>query len=330
MKRRLLCINIILLSITCLAQVIPRNQNIVAGEYFIGADPGEGKGIPITTTYNKSTIEVTFTITLPQNSTGFIRFKNSSGKWSAPLSFKAENFTGSGSTLIAGEYFVNNDPGVGKGIAITNLSSNTLTLPKLKLKKGDIVFIRVKDSFLRWSEAKPVIYSYKNIISAQYFIKYNNGSTINPAEMTVNDSLPNYPVFIALSNPIPSITKNDTVYVRFQSEDYLWGPWSKISGVITSVKDNENSMPKEFMLYNNYPNPFNPTTKIKYAVPKASLVTLKVYDILGREIITLINEEKSPGNYEVEFNATNLPSGVYFYKMQAGSYSETKKMVLMR
>ena len=77
-------------------------------------------------------------------------------------------------------------------------------------------------------------------------------------------------------------------------------------------------------------NPFNPTTTIKYQIPELSFVTLKVYDVLGNEIATLVYEEKPVGSYEVDFNAIGLPSGIYFYKLQAGSFVETKKMVLMK
>ena len=84
------------------------------------------------------------------------------------------------------------------------------------------------------------------------------------------------------------------------------------------------------MLYQNYPNPFNPTTKIEYSIPKTSFVTLKVYDILGREVVMLVNEEKSVGNYKAEFNGSNLSSGIYFYKLQAGDYTSVKKMVLLK
>jgi len=106
--------------------------------------------------------------------------------------------------------------------------------------------------------------------------------------------------------------------------------------------DKENLFVKDFKLYQNYPNPFNPTTKIKFTIPfvdthrDASLnTTLKVFDILGNEIATLVNEELPPGEYEVEFNSMRLinqapASGVYFYKLDVNSYSETKKMVLLR
>ena len=81
---------------------------------------------------------------------------------------------------------------------------------------------------------------------------------------------------------------------------------------------------------NNYPNPFNPSTTIKYQIPQLSLVTLKVYDVMGSEVATLVNEEKSAGTYEVEFNATGLTSGIYFYQLKADSFVETKKMILMK
>ncbi|NWF48966.1 MAG: T9SS type A sorting domain-containing protein [Ignavibacteriaceae bacterium] len=90
-----------------------------------------------------------------------------------------------------------------------------------------------------------------------------------------------------------------------------------------------------FKLEQNYPNPFNPSTTIKFTVSsnvkgEMSNVSLKVYDILGNEIETLVNEEKLSGNYQVTFDASKLASGVYFYRMQAGSYFQTKKMILVK
>jgi len=92
----------------------------------------------------------------------------------------------------------------------------------------------------------------------------------------------------------------------------------------------ENPAPIDYALHQNYPNPFNPVTKIKYQLPELSFVTLKVYDVLGNEIAALVNKEKPAGSYEVEFNATSLPSGVYFYTIRTNEFIETKKMVLMK
>ena len=103
------------------------------------------------------------------------------------------------------------------------------------------------------------------------------------------------------------------------------------NGGVSFVEEEQiEEMPSEFLLSNNYPNPFNPSTKIKYSVLQASNVELKVYDILGNEIETLINEEKPAGTYELTWLAENLPSGVYFYQLKAGNFIETKKMVLMK
>ncbi len=99
---------------------------------------------------------------------------------------------------------------------------------------------------------------------------------------------------------------------------------------------NINSVPNKFELSQNYPNPFNPSTKIKYSIPVGGIngegifTTLKIYNILGSEITTLVNEKKEAGNYEVEFSANNLPSGVYFYSISAGSLTSTKKMILTK
>ncbi|HQJ46448.1 MAG TPA: T9SS type A sorting domain-containing protein, partial [Ignavibacteriaceae bacterium] len=100
------------------------------------------------------------------------------------------------------------------------------------------------------------------------------------------------------------------------------------------------NIPSEFFLSQNYPNPFNPSTKIKFTIQqtdnpllggaRGGFVSLKVYDILGIEIATLVNEEKPTGNYEVEFDATGLSSGTYFYKIIAGYFLSVKKMLLMK
>jgi hypothetical protein len=102
-------------------------------------------------------------------------------------------------------------------------------------------------------------------------------------------------------------------------------------GILTDVQDNtDNTVIKSYKLEQNYPNPFNPATNIKYSVPAPGMVTIKVYDILGSEVATLVNEEKSAGSYEVRFNAGTLSSGVYFYNIKAGSYNITKKMMLLK
>jgi uncharacterized delta-60 repeat protein len=99
---------------------------------------------------------------------------------------------------------------------------------------------------------------------------------------------------------------------------------------ITNVNSNENGLVNDFKLEQNYPNPFNPSTKIKYSIPQSEFVSLKVFDILGNEVATLANEERTAGNYEVNLNAINLSSGIYFYKLQTGNFVESKKMILIK
>ena len=89
-------------------------------------------------------------------------------------------------------------------------------------------------------------------------------------------------------------------------------------------------IPTEFTLYQNYPNPFNPSTTFKYDIKERSFVELKIYDLLGREVYKMVNKEKPAGSYQIEFDAKDLPSGIYLYKLQAGDFVETKKMVLMK
>jgi hypothetical protein len=98
----------------------------------------------------------------------------------------------------------------------------------------------------------------------------------------------------------------------------------------TDVAERVDDLPLEFSLLQNYPNPFNPNSDIRYQIAEFRMVRLAVYDLLGREVAVLVNEKKAPGTYQVRFDATGLPSGVYFYRMQAGSYTETKRMLLVR
>jgi hypothetical protein len=98
----------------------------------------------------------------------------------------------------------------------------------------------------------------------------------------------------------------------------------------TTVVDEYVEIPKEFDLIQNYPNPFNPVTIIKFYLPTQSFVSLNVYDVLGNEVTTLIETEKRAGSYEIEFDATGLTSGIYFYRLKAEQYFEIKKMVLLK
>ena len=101
------------------------------------------------------------------------------------------------------------------------------------------------------------------------------------------------------------------------------------TNILSSISNSEKA-PIKFELFQNYPNPFNPSTTIKYSIPKESFVSLKIYDVLGNEVKNLVHEEKQPGEYMINFNGSNLSSGFYFYKLAAGNYIVTKKMILLK
>jgi hypothetical protein len=104
-----------------------------------------------------------------------------------------------------------------------------------------------------------------------------------------------------------------------------------VAGQLTGIRSADNNkLPKAYCLYKNYPNPFNPTTIIKYDIPKQSNVLLKVYSIIGKEVATLVNETQSAGAYSVNFKADNLASGIYIYQITAGSFVRTQKMMLLK
>ena len=147
------------------------------------------------------------------------------------------------------------------------------------------------------------------------FLSTNNGTSWTEA----NNGLTNTPVALVISGSnLFAGTDSNRVWRRPLSE------------MITGVENEGSEVPSQFILEQNYPNPFNPSTTISISLPSSEFVTLKVYDVLGNEVATLVNEEKPAGSYEVEFVANGLSSGIYFYKITAGSFIETKKLILLR
>jgi hypothetical protein len=96
------------------------------------------------------------------------------------------------------------------------------------------------------------------------------------------------------------------------------------------IEENNGQLPKEFRLFQNYPNPFNPSTSISFSLPSNSFVSLKVFDLTGREVATIVSEELPAGKYARQWNAHGISNGVYYYRIQAGSFTETKKLMLLK
>ena len=167
-----------------------------------------------------------------------------------------------------------------------------------------------------------------------------NGLTncIGANDDTLGTWMPEFPVGSLNRSAISYITLNSgTNYIvvstayntgRGNWKDSIYGPG--IITIITNVQQVGNIVPTEYKLSQNYPNPFNPTTKINFAIPKQGFVNLKIYDVLGREVRTLVSEVKTPGYYIVDLNAEELSSGVYFYKLSAGNFTDVKRMMLIK
>ena len=146
---------------------------------------------------------------------------------------------------------------------------------------------------------------------------------VSNSDLHLNTTIP--PYFLA-GTPL-SVTTDFDGDTRNSAFPYIG--CDENTSIVLPVED-ETTIVTEFALHQNYPNPFNPSTKITYSVPKSSQVTLKIFNTLGEEIETLVNEEKPVGTYEVNWNAANLPSGVYFYRLQAGGFVQTRKMILLK
>ena len=139
------------------------------------------------------------------------------------------------------------------------------------------------------------------------------------------DTLPTY---VSTGSTFESVT--GVVYFAFSNYKLIPRKNADIVGFVTDVKDEANSQPSAYHLNQNYPNPFNPSTIISYSIPHSGLVTVKVYNMLGQEVQTLVNQFQSSGNHQVSFNGSSLSSGVYFYRINSENYNMVRKMILLK
>ena len=187
---------------------------------------------------------------------------------------------------------------------------------------------------IRWNELRQTKFSDKNIMA---FID-SCANYLNEAQERNFEKWPILGVFTWRETV--GYEKRDTYqkevdYLKtYMTQRAIW--LDNRLKITTSVDSNIDELPKNFSLEQNYPNPFNPSTNIQYTIGEREFISLKIYDLLGREVVTLVNEEKAAGIYKVEFNAQQtvnnkqLPSGVYFYRLQAGDYSAIQKMLLLK
>lgn len=161
-----------------------------------------------------------------------------------------------------------------------------------------------------------------NTRGSDYRIVVNTG----PFDLYENDPVT---IIVAYTIGRGNSPENSVTVAKLQSQFVQQFYQSNFNNNLVSVEDETLKIPSEFILHQNYPNPFNPSTKISWQSPVSGHQTLKVYDVLGNEVATLVNEFTNAGNYEIDFNASALSSGVYFYKLQAGDFLQTKKMIFL-
>jgi hypothetical protein len=180
-------------------------------------------------------------------------------------------------------------------------------------------YSKVTDIEFLPSDPSKVFYLEKNNL----FLSSDTGKTWQ----TVLNSAP--------ENPATGLSGTDMVFI---DNNHCWLLCdggrvyynANINSIVTGVEQEENILPEKYLLEQNYPNPFNPTTVIKFQLPEAGFVTLKVYDMLGREIKTLVNENKNSGSFSYRFDASGLASGVYLYELKVNDFVKVKKLVLLR
>lgn len=176
------------------------------------------------------------------------------------------------------------------------------------------------------------VYLIWNDSEMGYGLHYNfstdNGTSWNNHNLITENAMPFFPS-VAVSGSAVHVVWFDIRFIGLGVPDEIYYKYNP-TGSITEVNSSVDLLPNTFALFQNYPNPFNPNTRIQYSINSREFVSLKVYDVLGDEIAALVNEEKSAGTYEVEFKGSQLSSGMYFYNLTSGSFSETKKMILMK
>jgi hypothetical protein len=250
-----------------------------------------------------------------------------------------------------GQLWKSEDGALSFSIVDTGASFNYQILPKIYYDKDTTHLYRAGESndtyYISVSGNNGVATSWKRKYSSSkpLYISpdYSNSGVIFMADgkevYRSTDFCNSFSSYQTLNSPIVGIYKksgSDKLYAATKYDIYEITSTSVklIKHIITAVSNKFTPVPKNFMLYQNYPNPFNPSTTITYEIPKAGLVQLKIYDILGREIATLVNENQSAGKHSILFNtqAVNNPlaSGIYFYRLKFGSSVLNKKMILLK
>jgi hypothetical protein len=162
-------------------------------------------------------------------------------------------------------------------------------------------------------------YSFTHVIDAGNVFSY----TLSGVSLSDAIGVTAYDKSFSVANENASTIVNDNMTNGNES-------WFTYAATVTGITDKESQLPLEYQVSQNYPNPFNPTTTINYSIAKEGNVTLTVYNVIGSKVATILNENKPAGNYSVQFNGSNLASGIYLYRLESGNYNAAKKFILMK
>jgi photosystem II stability/assembly factor-like uncharacterized protein len=228
----------------------------------------------------------------------------------------------------------------------TSVAINTRNTDSIYVSCNHYIFL-TPDSGSTWED----VFSSRGVLFKKLALDPLHPENVFAGGLFFDDShqSPNHGVFLHSKNGgkdwhyaapiVDTLLKEITSIAVFRKPDdscgYVFigtagtGVWVYKYSTITGIIEEKN-IPEQFSLIQNYPNPFNPSTSIKFSLPNAGRVQLKIYNLLGKEVSELINEEKPAGNYEIKFDGSKLPSGVYFYTISAGNFRQTKKMILAK
>jgi len=294
-------------------------------------------GLPTSSGYQKTFIyDMNFDgiadLVVYGSGTGTIYLGNGGTTWTSSGSFTVPS-SGSYQALTVGDVDNNGYPdiavlAVSGSINVLRLFKETTQNSSLSLKpvfpKG---YERLKNNqvrFIEWISSAP--------LTPQSLVKLELSTTGNTGPWTlIKDSVKNSGRYQWV---VPTGIASSNCYIKYT----IYNPGGTYTttnlnpfmvGILLGTNSNEE-INLEYRLEQNYPNPFNPVTKINYALPKSGFISLKVYDLLGREVVNIVNENKAAGNYSVDFNAGRLTSGVYFYRLESNGFVDTKKMMLVK
>ncbi|HFE64716.1 MAG TPA: T9SS type A sorting domain-containing protein [Caldithrix sp.] len=323
-------------------------QNIVYLEYFFDTDPGAGNGTSISIT-PAPTIEVNYNVNISALDNGFhtlfIRAQDEFGNWTFIHQnnfFKDRIPVDPFLNIVRLEYFLDVDPGAGNATNVPITPGSTIeedfTADLTGVGIGmHVLYVRVRDEIGNWSfiHQKPftkesILTELPDITGIAYF--FTKGSFFSDTTLVTNFT-PNDTIGVTFIADLSALTIDSTynihVYVINENGLKSLAYTHEVTVVPTGI-EGLTLYPRKYELSQNFPNPFNPVTQIKFSIPKTSHVTLTVYNSLGQKVVDLVDKEFTPGFYDIKWKGSDVASGIYFYRLRSESFVSTKKMVFLR